>query len=132
NLAKYDLLLLSCEGMQGSFNSPNGNPTFMKSPAARQALVDFTGMGGRVFASHWHNYWIERGPAPFPTVATFRHVTPDPPSPLTVTIDTSFPKGQAMSDWLVNVKASTTAGQLDIRGAKHTVDAVSATASQRW
>jgi hypothetical protein len=133
NLEKYDLVLFSCEGMQGSFNSAaNSNPSFAKSPAARQAVQDFTGMGGRVFASHWHNYWIERGPAPFPTVATFRHVMPDPPNPLTVTIDTSFPKGQAMADWLVNVKASTTPGQLDIRGAKHTVDAVSATVSQRW
>jgi len=134
NMMKYDIVLFSCEGMDGSFTPPNGNPTFMKSTAARQALVDYSSAGGRVFASHWHNYWIERGAAPFPTVATFRHQQ-DPVamgSPFTATIDTSFAKGQAMSDWLVNVGASTTPGQLVIYGAKHTVDAVDATLSQRW
>ncbi|MBC8132133.1 MAG: carboxypeptidase regulatory-like domain-containing protein, partial [Deltaproteobacteria bacterium] len=46
-------------------------------------------------------------------------------------IDVSFPKGQALSEWLVNVGASPMPGQLAIRGAKLTVEAVLGT-SQRW
>jgi hypothetical protein len=37
-------------------------------------------------------------------------------------IDTSFPKGKAMSEWLVNVGGSTVAGQLPIAGGEHSYD----------
>ena len=52
NLKKYDIILHSCEGTE--------NPT-NKSMNARQALQNYANAGGRVFASHWHNYWIEKG-----------------------------------------------------------------------
>ena len=68
---------------------------------------------------------------PLPTVATFDHQD-DLPSPFTATLDTSFPKGQAMSTWLVNVGGSTTAGQLSILAGQHTVNAVNPALSQRW
>ena len=119
NLKPYDLVLHSCEGIEASSN---------KSPAALKAFEDYANMGGRVFASHWHNYWLEK--SAFSTVATFRHQK-DPTSPFTSTIDTTFPKGMDLAQWLVNVQASTTLGQLIINGAKHTVDAVRGT-SQRW
>jgi hypothetical protein len=122
NLMSYDILLHSCEGTE--------NPT-NKSQAARQAFLQYTSAGGRVFLSHWHNYWLEQGPAPLPATATFDHQD-DLPSPFTATLDTSFPKGQAMSNWLRNVGASTTPGQLEILAGQHTVDAVNPTYSQRW
>ena len=40
---------------------------------------------GRVFASHWHNYWFERGPAPWPAIANFDHQE-DLPIPFTATM----------------------------------------------
>jgi hypothetical protein len=122
NLMGYDIVLHSCEGTE--------NPT-NKSQAARQAFLQYTSAGGRAFLSHWHNYWLEQGPAPLPTVATFDHQD-DLPSPFTATLDTSFPKGQAMSTWLVNVGGSTTAGQLSILAGQHTVNAVNPALSQRW
>ena len=118
----YDIVLHSCEGVATPTN---------KSMAARQAMQAYADAGGRVFASHWHNYWIEYGPAPFPTVARFNHQN-DLPSPFTATIDTTFPKGMALADWLVNVGGSTTPGQLVIVGGKHTVDAVTPNVAQRW
>lgn len=122
NLKRYDLVLHSCEGLESPTN---------KSMTARQALQTFADAGGRVFASHWHNYWIEHGPAPWPTVATFDHQA-DPKGAFMSLIDTSFPKGRAMAEWLSNVGASPTPGQLVIQGAKHTVGAVNAPTSQRW
>jgi hypothetical protein len=114
NLNKYDVILHSCEGTERPTN---------KSMAARQALQTYANSGGRVFASHWHNYWFEFGPAPWPAIAVFNHQA-DLPIPFTATIDTSFPRGAALADWLVNVGGSTTRGQLEIRGAQHTVDRV--------
>ena len=121
SLAKYDLVLLACEAGQNPDTKPQ---------QALQAMYDYTSTGGRVFASHWHNYWLEDGPDPFPQTAVFNH-QPDLDNPFTAKIDTSFPKGQAMSDWLVNVGASTVPGELVIKEAQHTVDAVNAP-TQRW
>ena len=121
NLMKYDIVLHSCEGTENPVN---------KSVAARQALLDYLNAGGRVFASHWHNYWLEFGAPPLPTVAVFNHQ--GALDNIISTIDTSFPKGNALADWLVNVGGSTVRGQLPIMGAKHTVDSVNATVAQRW
>jgi hypothetical protein len=124
NLTLYDVVLHSCEGLPP-------NMTTNKSMTARQALQAYADAGGRVFASHWHNYWIAQGPAPWPSLANFVQNAMDPMSPFTATIDTSFPKGAALAEWLVNVGGSPTAGQLIINGAKRTVDTVN-TPSQRW
>jgi hypothetical protein len=120
NLSKYDMILHSCEGTE--------NPT-NKNMQARQALQMYADMGGRVFASHWHNYWFEEGPAPWPGIANFDHQD-DLPIPFTATIDTTFPKGMALADWLVNVGGSTTPGELVIQGAQHTINTVGT--GQRW
>jgi len=121
-LMSYDLVLLACEAGQ----HPGTKPA-----AALTAMVDYTNAGGRVFASHWHNYWLEAGPMPWPTTANFNHQE-DLANPFTAIIDTTFPKGQALSEWLVNVGASTTAGELSIKEAQHTVDTVNAPLSQQW
>jgi len=121
-LMKYDIVLLACEGDQ--------NPG-SKGPKALQSMFDYTAAGGRLFASHWHNYWLEAGPMPFPTTANFDH-QPDLDNPFTATIDTTFPKGKAMANWLVNVGASTVPGELLIHEAQHTVDSVNAALSRQW
>lgn len=122
SLMAYDILLMACEGNQ------NENE---KGAAALQAMFDYTASGGRVFASHWNNYWLEMGPDPFPKTATFNHQA-DLPNPITAMVDTSFPKGQALADWLVNVGASSTLGQIPIKEAQHTVDAANPMVSQQW
>ena len=121
-LSVYDIVLLACEG---------GTNEATKPDTARQAMLDYTSLGGRVFASHWHNVWVEEGPDPFPSVATFNH-QPDLANPFTALIDTSFPKGQAFSDWLVNVGASTVPNELVILEAQHTIDAVNPAVATRW
>ena len=122
HLKKYDIVILSCEGAL----LPDEKPV-----TARQAMYDYESIGGRVFASHWHRYWFSDGPAPVPTIGTW-HDYDDPPSPITGTIDTSFPKGQALAEWLVNVGASTTAGQLEIQKARDNIQAVNPMLARQW
>jgi hypothetical protein len=121
-LKVYDIVLLACEGAQ----NPNTKP-----PAALQALSDFESAGGRVFASHWHDFWFENGPAPLPSTGTWTDVTPPPPDPFDGTLDTSFPKGLAFHDWLSNVGGLDSSGGLPIHQPKHNLDAVGAGA-QQW
>jgi hypothetical protein len=122
NLLRYDMVLLSCDGKE--------NPAD-KSVTARAAMKQYLDAGGRTFASHWHNYWFEHGPAPLPTVANFHHQD-DLPNPFTATIDTTFPKGQALANWLVNVGSTAPLGQITIRAGQHTVDTVNPATTQRW
>ncbi len=122
SLQRYDVVLLACEGSQGPGSKPD---------SSLQAMFDYVGAGGRVFASHWHNYWLEAGPAPFPTTATFVD-EPDLVDPFKALIDTSFPKGKALSEWLLHVGASTTLGEMSIHAAQHTVKAVNPAMSQGW
>jgi hypothetical protein len=122
NYKKYDMVLMACEGAQ------NGGD---KSGAMRQNLVDYAGLGGRIFLSHWHNIWIEGGPDPWPSTADFVS-EPDLPNPVTAKIDTSFPKGQALADWMINVGGSMVPGEMQIKEAQYTVDSVNEMTSTRW
>lgn len=121
-LQQYDMVILACEG---------GTNADTKSSAARQNIVDYADKGGRLFLSHWHNIWIEEGAAPWPTAANFNHQD-DLASPFTAKIDTSFPKGAALAEWLVNVGGSTQPGEIEITAGQNTVESVNAATSTRW
>ena len=87
--------------------------------------------GGRVFADHLHSSWIRTGLPPWPATANWIGVGDDLPTPITGTVDTSFPKGAALADWLVNTSASTTRGQISLVMGQHSVDATMGT-TRRW
>lgn len=123
SLMKYDIVLMACEGGQAG----GGN----KPQQALQAMFDYASAGGRIFASHWHNYWLENGPNPWPTTGEFNHQA-DLSDPFTALVDQTFPKGKALAEWLVNVQGSNKLGELVINQAQHTVDGVNAGISQRW
>ncbi len=120
-LKQYDVVLLSCEGSE--YEDEKGDDAF-------QAMYEYTNLGGRVFASHWHQVWLKQGPQPFPTIAEF--VDEDDLNDITGTVVTSFPKGQALSEWLVNVGASQTPGKIDIKRAQYTVERENPALAQRW
>jgi hypothetical protein len=144
NLSKYDILLHSCEGPQGSYpnndamNTNAPGPISTKSMKARMALQQYADMGGRVFASHWHTYWFEQGTPDFMSVATFfnphqRGLA----NPTDATIDQSFDKGQALAQWMMGplVMGSTVLGTVTIaQDASNTEVAMAAgpPISQRW
>ncbi len=119
NLQKYDIVLLSCEGDTFAAEKP---------AAALDAMKSYTTNGGRVFASHWHNYWFtQRFASTGPWIDRL-----SPPNPSVATIDTSFPKGVALRDWLVS-NGSKTPGTVSISEPRHNLDApVTAGQAQGW
>ena len=121
-LKAYDIVILSCEG---------GVMEDAKPATSRQALYDYASLGGRVFASHWHHIWFSGGPNPVPQVGTWRDRM-EPMDPSVGTIDTSFPKGNALAEWLVNVNASTTLGQMDIIQPRDNIQAVDPMVARQW
>jgi hypothetical protein len=121
-LDDYDLVVLSCEGDATEDEKPAG---------ARQAIYDYTTLGGRLLASHWHHRWFSDGPDPWPDVATFAD-RENPQTPATATINTAFPKGQALAEWLVNVGAATTYGELTVVETRDNVQAVNPTYATEW
>ncbi len=121
-LKKYDIVIFSCEGATIENEKP---------PADRQAAYDYVSQGGRLFASHWHHIWFSDGPAPVPSIGTWGD-REDPQDPAIGIINTSFPKGAAFAEWLVNVGASQTAGQLSIIKARDNVQLVDETQATKW
>lgn len=123
SLKKYDVVTLSCEGQQYPGT---------KSTAARQAMLDYINLGGRVFASHYHNIWITGGPNPLNTVLTYND-RPDIGS-TTADVITTFTKGADFADWLVNVGASApnARGKLMLSAAQNTVQSVNTNVARAW
>lgn len=121
-LAEYDMVVLSCEGSTDEKN---------KSYQARQNLVDYADAGGRVFLSHWHNVWIEKGAGEWPSAATFDH-SPDLKSPFLARFDMGFPKGKALAEWMVHVDGQDPLGEVTIFEGQHTVASVDGEVATRW
>ena len=110
-IRKYDMVVISCHGESARSRA--------QPLAQKQIVKDFVDQGGRVFGSHF-SFSYFRGPSPFmpspwPVLATWDG-SPDPP----YTIDTTFAKGVAFADWLVNpaVGASQIRGQITMTGVE--------------
>jgi hypothetical protein len=127
-LRKYDMVILECEGMP-----------IVKPAAAKQNVIDYGNVGGRLFFTHFSYTWLF-DVAPFMDTAVWvapdAHGLPNYPTvnnaPLTGTIDQSFPKGLAFAQWLQAVGATNPApGLIQIFAPRHDLDAVVPPA-QRW
>jgi hypothetical protein len=121
-LLGYDLLILSCEGGQ----YPNRKLPYINN------IKRYADAGGRLFNDHLHFYWLRNGPAPWPTTATYIGAADKLPTPVTATVDTTFPKGAAFADWLVNTGGSTTRGQLQLFDSQHSVTVANPALAQQW
>jgi hypothetical protein len=115
----YDMILLGCEGTDNIIEA---------RPVAQYFNVrNYADQGGRIFGSHYHDKFIwndKTEEMPYPEVVKFASGASALPSPATGNINVDFPKGAAMADWLVNVEASTTRGQISIVDAENTVQSV--------
>ena len=128
-LANYDAVMLACEGWEHDETKDWG---YNKTPADKQALHDYLATGGRVFATHYHYAWFKKSPAEdFRNIATWN----EPASAYghhELTVDTSFPKGAAFANWLVNVGATSTPGKLEVDNIGANVASVNPSVAQRW
>jgi hypothetical protein len=130
NLKAYDMVFLSCEGNQ----RPETKPL-----TSLETVRDYADLGGRVFASHWHNIWIggrsngAYGLADWQATADFNFSGNPSPDTLTATIDeVSNPKGMAFATWMLNVMGSTTRGLLTVTQARKTVTSVVPDKAEQW
>ncbi|APR86170.1 Tryptophan synthase alpha chain [Minicystis rosea] len=134
-LNQYDMLLFPCQGNEYYSN----RSAVANWPGMWDRLKAYTASGGRIFATHYSYVWLHGkvassttwnpGPGPWEGVATW-NVDQSTPSDQDGTINMTFPKGQAFAQWLVNVGASTTLGQMPVKVVRHDADAVGT--AQEW
>ncbi len=121
-LLGYDILMHSCEGGQ----YPDAKKPYIAN------IKRYADSGGRIFNDHLHFYWLRNGPSPWPTTAVYLGTLSDLPSPVTATIDTTFPKGAAFGQWMSNTGATATPGSIALYGSQHSVQSTMAPTSQQW
>jgi hypothetical protein len=146
SLMAYDMVLLGCEG--GEYGDPSVETNGTKTPDNVQAMQDYVSAGGRVFASHYHYYWIEgstttpESPTPWSSIASW-YAGPTEPThylysctsgaascdTITDTINTGvgIATADALATWLVNAGGSTVSGQVPITEGRHSVNSLNTT-----
>jgi hypothetical protein len=122
-LKQYDLALLSCEGDEW-VGTGGGNT---KDGTSFQAVADYLAAGGRIFTTDFMYTWYKDSPdTGIKSVSTIPGGAPiegdymsagsgDP-----LVLDTSFPKGLALGNWLKTVFPSS----MDVQQGKVTMDIV--------
>lgn len=90
SLNRYDLVFFGCQGS-----------LYPRTPAAQQTLIDYANAGGQVFINHFALEWL-RHTQPFAGTASWNLEQPTSfgTVPHPAIIDTSFPAGQVLSEWI--------------------------------
>jgi hypothetical protein len=118
-LKQYDMVLFPCSSVANN------------DAAAMQNVHDYADAGGRVFATDLSYPWYTKGPADFQSTAQWLTWGGLGVDPLPAMIDQSFPKGQALAEWLQNIGATFSLGQIDLHETYHVVDVVNPPTT-RW
>jgi hypothetical protein len=121
-MAAYDLVLASCECAE--YQRDTQGPAY-------EAMRDYLDSGGRLYATHYQFNWFAQPTGPI----DFQHVADwlDDYSPLGFTsffVDSSFPKGQALAEWLQSNDFTATLGQVPLTDTRDSVARV--TGATRW
>ncbi len=100
-LKQYDMAIFSCECSE--------MPT-TKGTTSYAAVNEYLNAGGRIFTTDYQYLWYKQSPDP-----AMRSVMPIPGGAPTggnpVQLNTAFPKGKALADWLKFVDPATTYGK---------------------
>jgi hypothetical protein len=103
-LKMFDMVVASCECTLVTEN---------KGPAAYQAMTDYLGMGGRLFATDRQYIWYSMSPDPMLSGAAQYQTDQFSMGASPVNLDVSFPKGKALADWLAVVNPGRPYGQMN-------------------
>jgi hypothetical protein len=139
-LKQYDIVLLSCEGNQHPETKPQ---------EALDAMKQYADAGGRVFASHWHNIWLEgstqqanytQKPRVWPDIATWTNAGNTALGTIDLIDEVANPKGASFAQWMLGVAGSTVRGEVPIADepngqqstGRTTCDKVDAAKAERW
>ncbi|HVR18176.1 MAG TPA: carboxypeptidase-like regulatory domain-containing protein, partial [Polyangiaceae bacterium] len=93
-LSGYDVSIFSCECEEALEN---------KGSVAYDAVTRYLAAGGRVFGTDYQYVWYQHATDPnWVAATTVTGAAPDgaPLGDTTIRLDTSFPKGKALADWL--------------------------------
>ena len=112
SLNQYDMVIQACQGA----------PITRASPQTTN-VESYANNGGRVFMTHYSYSWIVGDPA---FMSTADWSSPNQPAnnnyTLNASIDTTNnPKGPTFAQWLLNVGASTSLGNLNINQWRHDI-----------
>jgi hypothetical protein len=120
-MKQFDQILLPCEG----------DPRTTDKPAdALKNLVDYVNAGGRVLTTHFGFVWMRDSPDPAWKALASWSATSERKDNLPSVIDTSFPKGKAMAEWLQLTGATKEQGKLTLQQAN--IDLTSKPKAQTW
>jgi hypothetical protein len=132
-LKPYDIVILSCEG--GQQDTP-------KDQTDLDAMKAYADLGGRVFASHWHNIWIGGGfqdngnpvIASWEMVATWNDQGNLPSGAIDLIDENNNSKGTAFANWMFSpgVMGSTVRGEIPITAGRVTAASVDNAKAERW
>jgi hypothetical protein len=124
-LQKYDMGLFSCECEE----APGS-----KGPAAYEAMTRYLDMGGRVFGTDYQYVWYKYSPDPnLQNALAFRPSEFGDLAPaVPVRLDTSFPKGKALADWLANLRPGSSYGEVTCEQVWDNLRGANEAASQVW
>ncbi len=96
-LKKFDAVINSCEGTP-----------IVSNKTSPDLLRQYADLGGRVFGTHYHYTWAKTLIPQWASTTTWGTASSSAPD----FVDMTHPKGMALAQWLVNVGASTTLGQV--------------------
>jgi hypothetical protein len=137
NLDTYDLVLLGCEGAaydQTPDASDAGDAGVANvTPAAKQAMHDWLGQGGRLFAAHDQSAWFQNGPLDFQRTAIWRPPSSSAAACPDCTVDDSFAAGRSLQGWLQAIGLLSDGGtQLPLSNVTDSVSTVNPATTIRW
>jgi hypothetical protein len=132
-LKRYDMVLLPCTSTPEDVGNSGQGEKRTDQEAARAAVADYANVGGRVFATDLSYTWITEPSSPFGATAQWvpDPATDEPYNVLQASVDTGFPKGKALGDWLVGIGATPQPGQIQLSETYRRSLAVNAP-TQRW
>src|SRR5262249_8279883 len=134
-LKDYDMAIFSCEG----YEAPESKGTYGAS--AFGEVTKYLNAGGRIFTTDFQYTWYRYSPDPGLGAKSSANVSQDGIGSITgnapdganpITLDTSFPKGKALADWLVNVFPSSPYGSVTMDWVFANLGALAPDKAQVW